>query len=299
MITRDQFEESARQVLATGRKQGTVLVQIGALAPKDLFRGLIAQVREIVVSLCGWDAGNWRFLEGLPPQEEIVSLRLHPAGLIFEGLALIAADPRWSGVWDLRQLELRPAADAPLTIEQIDAPDTARRLFSLVEQGRSPQELARLIGRDGGGNGRSALRARPARVGRARPRPRPRRSRAGAPAAANRRRRRGGTGDGASRRGADDAEIRSLREKISSMAAQLASLSFYQILGVTPKSDAGHDQALVHRAREGIPPRPVLPPRVRGPAGGGELDLHARQRGLRDAAATPRRAPSTTARCCS
>ena len=148
MITRDQFEESARQVLATGRKQGTVLVQIGALAPKDLFRGLIAQVRQIVVSLCGWDGGSWRFLDGLPPQEEIVSLRLHPAGLIFEGLASIAADARWRGVWDVQRLELHPAADAPFALEQIDAPDAARQLFSLVEQGRSPQEMARLIGRD-------------------------------------------------------------------------------------------------------------------------------------------------------
>ena len=150
VITRDQFDESTRQVLATGRKQGTLLVRTGALAPKDLFHGLIAQVREIVVSLCGWDGGNWRFLEGLPPQEEIVSLRLHPAGLIFEGLALIAADPRWSGVWDPQQLELRPAADAPIALEQIDAPETARRLFPLVGQGRSPQELARLIGRTAG-----------------------------------------------------------------------------------------------------------------------------------------------------
>ena len=68
MITRDQYEESASQVSPPGRKQGTVLVQIGALAPKDLFRGLIAQVREIGVSLCRWDSGNWRFLDGLPPR---------------------------------------------------------------------------------------------------------------------------------------------------------------------------------------------------------------------------------------
>ena len=148
MITRDQFEESASQVLATGRKQGTILVQIGALAPKDLFRGLIAQVRQVVVSLCAWDGGSWRFLEELPPQEEIVSLRLHPAGLIFEGLATIAADPRWAGVWDLAQLELSAVENAPFPIEQIDAPDAARRLYALVGQQRSPGELARLVGRD-------------------------------------------------------------------------------------------------------------------------------------------------------
>ncbi len=99
--------------------RGRSWCSIGALTPKDLFRGLIAQVRGIVVSLCGWDRGGWRFIEGLPPQEEIVSLRLHPAGLIFEGLALIAADaalerrvgPAAARTASRRRLPLRPRAD--------------------------------------------------------------------------------------------------------------------------------------------------------------------------------------------
>jgi len=226
MITRDQYEESASQVLATGRKQGTILVQIGALAPKDLFRGLIAQVREIVVSLFCWDGGSWRFLEGLPPQEEIVSLRLHPAGLIFEGLTLIAADPRWSGVWDLQQLELRHAADAPFAIEQIDAPAAAQRLLTLVEQGRSAQEMARLIGRADGDA--AALLYGLVLLGLVAARPRlaaqPATVTAPAPAA---------TAPVLQ----DDGVVRSQREKISSMMARLASLSHYQLLGLTPESD--------------------------------------------------------------
>jgi tetratricopeptide (TPR) repeat protein len=221
LISRDQYEESASQVIATGRKQGTVLVQIGALAPKDLFRGLIAQVREIVVSLCGWDSGDWRFLEGRPPEEEIVSLRLHPAGLIFEGLALIEADPRWSSVWDFDNLELHAAAGAPLPIDQIDAPDAARRLYSLVEQGRSPRELAGLIGRIDRETapllyGLSLLGLVAARQQPAAPTPTP----ATGPAPPN------------------DAETRGQREKISSLQGRLASLSHYQLLGVTPASDA-------------------------------------------------------------
>ena len=228
MISRDQYEESASQVLATGRKQGTILVQIGALAPKDLFRGLIAQVREIVVSLCGWDGGDWRFLEGLPAQEEIVSLRLNPAGLIFEGLALVAADERWGGVWDLPQLELQPAADTPLTLEQLDAPDAARRLFSLVEQGRPPREMARLIGRGEGDT--AALLYGLALLGlietRSRPAEQPE-PRAAAP-----------TPSPAASPAAVGEEVRAQRERIASLHGRLSVLSFYQLLGVTPESDA-------------------------------------------------------------
>lgn len=229
-ITRDQFEESVSQVIATGRKQGTVLVQIGALTPKDLFRGLIAQVREIAISIFAWDEGNWRFLDAAPPQEEIVNLRLHTAGLLFEGLARIAADPRFVEGWDPRRMQLLASAEAPFVIEELDIPDAARRLFSLVEQGRPFAEMPRLIGADewqtsgmlyalsllGMINARSAPAAAPAgpRATPAAPAP--------APAASRE----------------DEEELRKLREKVRSLAARLDSLSHYQLFGLTPESDA-------------------------------------------------------------
>jgi len=230
MITRDQYEESASQVLATGRKQGTVLVQIGALAPKDLFRGLIAQVREIVVSLCAWDEGNWHFFEGLPPQEDIVSLRLHPAGLIFEGLALTAADPRWGAVWDLRMIELRPAANAPLLIDQIDAPDAARQLFSLVGQGRPPGEMARLVGREEGET--TALLYGLGLLGLIEALPLPAKKAVPATDAAE------APPAAAKPVLRDDVEIRSQRARIASLSRGLESVTHYQLLGVAPESDA-------------------------------------------------------------
>lgn len=219
MVTRDQFEESASQVLATGRKQGTILVQIGALSPKDLFRGLIAQVREIVVSLFLWDTGNWRFLEGFTSQEDIVSLRLHPAGLIFEGLSCLAADRRWTPPWDLSRLEVLAAASPSLGIEEFDAPETPRRLLSLVGQGKPAAELAQLTGRDdretvallhglsllGQVEFRPLLAPAPAPVRVTLP-----------------------TGDA----------TRQLREKITSLFDRLATLSLYQLLALTPNSDA-------------------------------------------------------------
>lgn len=246
MITREQYEESASQVLATGRKQGTVLVQIGALAPKDLFRGLIAQVREIVVSLCGWDGGSWRFLEGLPPQEEIVSLRLHTGGLIFEGLALIAADPRWADNWDLPRLELHPAANPPFSIESIDAPDAARRLFSLIEQGRPPRELARLIGRDD--RDTAVLLYGLALLGLVEPRPLPVAPAPATPAAP--------AASAEPTAPPVDEETRQHREKISAFVGQLKSMTLYQILGVPPQSDVDTiKRAYIALAKEYHPDR--------------------------------------------
>ena len=235
-ITRDQYDESARQVIATGRKQGTILVQIGALAPNDLFRGVIAQVREIVLSTCGWDRGSWQFFDRLPPQEEFVSLRLHPADLIFEGLASIAADRRWSSAWDPRRLDLRLAADAPFAIDQIEAPDAARRLLTMVGEGRSLQEMARLIGRDDGSTTALLYGLTLLRLIEARPRPAAPVAAAPAPAPAVKA---PTPAPAATQPGPpDEAHIRSQREKITSLAGRLETYSHYQILGLHPESDA-------------------------------------------------------------
>ncbi len=227
MITREQFEQSASQTVATGRKQGTVLVQLGALSPKDLFRGLIAQVREIVLSICAFDAGDWRFLEGLPPQEDIVSLRLHTAGLVVEGVLRTAADPRWESHWDPRGLQLEPAASPPFAPEELDLPDSARRLLALVEQGRPFEEMARLVGAEPreAACGIYALallglvEARPAPPPAAAPAPPAPAAPAEAPAA-------------------EDPETLALREKIQSLAARLGTLSHYQVLGVEVHANA-------------------------------------------------------------
>ena len=280
MITREQYEESASQVLATGRKQGTVLVQIGALTPKDLFRGLIAQVREIVLSLFAWDAGSWRFLEGLPPQEEIVSLRLHPAGLLFEGLA--RSPPTRAGAPPgTCRARAAPRRRRP-------APHRAARR----PRRRPPAALAGRAGPAAGGDGAADRPRGRGRDGRAALRPRAARAdrgaaaaRAGAAAARrrSRRRRHRRARQPRRRRRRRGGPARCARRSSRSPAGSRRS-SHYQLLGVTPECRRGRDQALVHPARQGVPPRPLLPPGVRGPAGAGERDLHAHQRGLHDAA---------------
>ncbi len=86
MITLDQYDESVRLIKETGKKQGVVLVEMGALTPKDLFDGLKFQVREIVVSLFSWPEGRAVFI---PPAEgEMPPIRVHfsPRSLILEGI---------------------------------------------------------------------------------------------------------------------------------------------------------------------------------------------------------------------
>jgi len=227
MITREQYEEAASQIVATDRKPGTVLVQIGALTPKDLFRGLIAQVREIVVSLASMDAGRWRFNEGLPASEEIVSLRLDPVGLLFEGLAAIAADTRWTTAWNPDGLQLQVVADAADAAADIDLPEGTRRLFSLIEQGRETGDLARLAGGDPRATTAQLFGLTLLGLVKAAPQP------AAPPPKAERE----PPKPAVEQPPLDAAEVGAQREKVSALVKQLATLTHYQLLGVPPGSD--------------------------------------------------------------
>ena len=44
VISQEQFDETTRQIEGTKKKQGTILVQMGVLSPKDLFQGLKASI---------------------------------------------------------------------------------------------------------------------------------------------------------------------------------------------------------------------------------------------------------------
>ena len=85
-ITPDQYDESRRKVTATTR-HGKVLVQMGAISPKDLWWGVKNQVLEIIYSLFSWKEGEFAFYatEDETLGERIV-LQLNTSSVIMEGI---------------------------------------------------------------------------------------------------------------------------------------------------------------------------------------------------------------------
>ena len=61
-ITSQQYEESKRRVTAQMR-HGKILVQMGAISPKDLWWGVKHQVLDILYSLFSWKDGSFTFLD--------------------------------------------------------------------------------------------------------------------------------------------------------------------------------------------------------------------------------------------
>jgi hypothetical protein len=84
-ITPEQNESSVRG-LAQGRRQGRVLVEMGALSPDELWWAVQTQVREIVFSVFQWDEGQFHFEDSVLPEREKITVDLDVTALVLEGI---------------------------------------------------------------------------------------------------------------------------------------------------------------------------------------------------------------------
>jgi Domain of unknown function (DUF4388) len=86
-IDREQFEESRRRVTPEMR-HGKVLVQMGAISPKDLWWSVKNQVLEIIYSLFAWKEGHFRFDQSpdMISTEQRIVLQMSSSSIIMEGV---------------------------------------------------------------------------------------------------------------------------------------------------------------------------------------------------------------------
>ena len=115
IISYRSLEESVRAIKA-GKRQGTLLVESGAIRSKDLVEGVTEQVQEIIYGVFQWEEGSFEFQEGDLPSREVIVLRMSTADLVMEGVRRIE---RWTrirrGVGGLGQ-QYALAADSASTM---------------------------------------------------------------------------------------------------------------------------------------------------------------------------------------
>ncbi len=85
-ITLQQYEESKRRVTPQLR-HGKLLVQMGAISPKDLWWGVKNQALDIIYSLFHWQSGSFEFVESMEEiSSEKIVLSLNTSSVIMEGI---------------------------------------------------------------------------------------------------------------------------------------------------------------------------------------------------------------------
>ncbi len=93
-ITYRALEESVLGI-KVGKRQGTILVESGAIRSKDLIEGVMEQVQEIIYGLLSWREGHYEFVPGSLPSREVIVLRMSTADLILEGIRRVTS---WSRI---------------------------------------------------------------------------------------------------------------------------------------------------------------------------------------------------------
>lgn len=92
-ITPEQHMKSGLLV-GPGKRQGKVLVQIGALSPSELWWGVKNQVLEIIYSVFHWNDGRFSFEETSDSPEEKIKLSVSTTNVIMEGIRRLDEWPR-------------------------------------------------------------------------------------------------------------------------------------------------------------------------------------------------------------
>jgi hypothetical protein len=111
-ITVEEYEASIRAI-SKGKRQGKVLVEMGALSPKDLWDGVQFQVREIVYSVFQWEEGQFHFEESTLPDKERITVDLDVVQLVLAGIRRVEAHGRIQRRYPAPDLVLESVAEPP------------------------------------------------------------------------------------------------------------------------------------------------------------------------------------------
>ncbi len=140
-ITVQQYEESRRKVTPQLR-HGKILVQMGAISPKDLWWGVKNQVLEIIYSLFGWKEGEFAFHDSVDElaQERIV-MQLSTASVIMEGIRRLDETARIrEKIPDLDVVFTKVAGAAP-DFHRLDMSGSEMEIYNNIDGRLTVREL--------------------------------------------------------------------------------------------------------------------------------------------------------------
>ncbi|HVT43649.1 MAG TPA: DUF4388 domain-containing protein [Thermoanaerobaculia bacterium] len=154
-ISREQYAESVKWLTTGGgRRQGSILVEMRALEPKDLFLAVRDQVQAIVWSIFEWTEGAVSFEPGRERTLEFIKLNIPTRQAVIQGVRMMSdARPLVSRIGNkatlLERIQEEEAGDLslqPAEAALLDQVDGRRTLYELTNlQGQSPVQNAKTL----------------------------------------------------------------------------------------------------------------------------------------------------------
>jgi hypothetical protein len=148
VVTLDQLEGAIGK-LSSGKRLGTILVEAGHLSPDNLVRGVLSQVRGIVLGLFPIEEGEYHFSVGPLPTEEVVTLGMKTADFLLQGIRQIRSFTRIRRSVGSSQTRFALDDDWRSTLEGLEIRDGERMLLQRIgdagARGTSVDRLCREV----------------------------------------------------------------------------------------------------------------------------------------------------------
>ncbi len=120
-ITKKAYDTSAA-MLGEGKRQGTILVEMGAITPKELWEGVRSQIKEIVYSIFDWDSGDFVFIEKELEKSETITVDVEITEIVVDGIRKVTNRKLFQERIPTKDitLELNPEAETSIQFEEYE-----------------------------------------------------------------------------------------------------------------------------------------------------------------------------------
>jgi curved DNA-binding protein CbpA len=140
-ITEKQYDHSVRIMKETGKRHGTILVELKYLKANDLIWSVRHQVEEIILSLFKLEHGEFVFLVGPIRSQEVITLKLSAANLIYNGIKKMHNLLHINHAMPHQDEILSYSADPMDLFQDINLNDTDKEILSLIDGKRTMKEI--------------------------------------------------------------------------------------------------------------------------------------------------------------
>ncbi len=140
-LTLEQYYHSLDVMKKTGRRHGSVLIELGYLKPEEIFGIVTHHVEEIILGLFKWKDGKFVFKEGPLPSEELITLKLSAANLIYRGCKRIDNVTHIRNTFPPLDAILYYSLDPLNLFQDIKLYERDNEIFSLIDGTRTVREI--------------------------------------------------------------------------------------------------------------------------------------------------------------
>jgi tetratricopeptide (TPR) repeat protein len=132
----------------SGERLCSLLVKLGYLAPQELTAVVRRHVEELILSLFVLEEGRFAFEERELPSDEVITLKLSAANLIYNGIKRVNDPERVMSKLPPGDSVIQFSPDPQALFQDIRLDEAGRRMLSCVDGHTSIQDILRLLPMD-------------------------------------------------------------------------------------------------------------------------------------------------------